>query len=68
MLIGNSCQLILFSSLQNALDSCEARGGSLVDESNPALQGFLSWELWRRHKVGFQIIMTSFDLILKLIF
>ncbi len=22
-----------------------------MDESNPALQGFLSWELWRRHKV-----------------
>ncbi len=34
-----------------ALDFCESRGGSLVDESNPALQGFLSWELWRRHKV-----------------
>ena len=24
-----------------------------MDESNPALQGFLSWELWRRHKVPF---------------
>ena len=22
----------------------------MVDESNPALQGFLSWDLWRRHK------------------
>jgi hypothetical protein len=32
------------------MDFCESRGGSLVDESNPALQGFLSWELWRRHK------------------
>ena len=21
-----------------------------MDESNPALQGFLSWELWRRHR------------------
>ena len=29
---------------------CNERGGSLVDESNPALQGFLSWELWRRHR------------------
>jgi len=29
---------------------CSERGGSLVDESNPALQGFLSWELWRRHR------------------
>lgn len=38
------------SNFQGALDFCEARGGSLVDESNPALQGFLSWELWRRHK------------------
>jgi len=35
---------------QGAMDFCEQRGGSLVDESNPALQGFLSWELWRRHK------------------
>jgi hypothetical protein len=31
-------------------DFCAERGGSLVDESNPALQGFLSWELWRRHR------------------
>lgn len=38
------------SNFQAALDFCEGRGGSLVDESNPALQGFLSWELWRRHK------------------
>jgi len=37
-------------NLQNALDFCDERGGSLVDESNPALQGFLSWELWRRHR------------------
>jgi len=35
---------------QIAKDFCEERGGSLVDESNPALQGFLSWELWRRHR------------------
>ena len=33
------------------MDFCSSRGGTLVDESNPALQGFLSWELWRRHKV-----------------
>lgn len=33
-----------------AEDFCEERSGSLVDESNPALQGFLSWELWRRHR------------------
>ena len=37
-------------NFQKALDFCEDRGGSLVDESNPALQGFLSWELWRRHR------------------
>ena len=29
---------------------CEVRGGSLVDETSPALQGFLSWELYRRHR------------------
>jgi len=33
-----------------AKDFCEEREGTLVDESNPALQGFLSWELWRRHR------------------
>jgi len=37
-------------NFQKSLDFCEDRGGSLVDESNPALQGFLSWELWRRHR------------------
>ncbi|XP_011697976.1 PREDICTED: uncharacterized protein LOC105455954 [Wasmannia auropunctata] len=35
---------------QEALAFCHARGGTLVDESNPALQGFISWELWRRHR------------------
>ncbi|KAG7189470.1 hypothetical protein KM043_017165 [Ampulex compressa] len=35
---------------QEALSFCRARGGTLVDESNPALQGFISWELWRRHR------------------
>ncbi|XP_046837040.1 uncharacterized protein LOC124432279 isoform X2 [Vespa crabro] len=35
---------------REALAFCRARGGTLVDESNPALQGFISWELWRRHR------------------
>ncbi|XP_076620549.1 uncharacterized protein LOC143341439 isoform X1 [Colletes latitarsis] len=35
---------------RDALAFCRARGGTLVDESNPALQGFISWELWRRHR------------------
>ena len=39
------------NNFQGAMDFCSSRGGTLVDESNPALQGFLSWELWRRHKV-----------------
>ncbi|XP_015174551.1 PREDICTED: uncharacterized protein LOC107065407 isoform X1 [Polistes dominula] len=34
----------------DALTFCRNRGGTLVDESNPALQGFISWELWRRHR------------------
>lgn len=29
---------------------CEKRGGSLVNQISPALQGFLSWELYRRHR------------------
>ncbi|XP_058790737.1 uncharacterized protein LOC131663955 [Phymastichus coffea] len=37
-------------SFRDALGFCRARGGTLVDESNPALQGFISWELWRRHR------------------
>ncbi|CAL4069435.1 unnamed protein product, partial [Meganyctiphanes norvegica] len=37
-------------TFDEALESCSSRGGSLVDETNPALQGFLSWELWRRHR------------------
>ena len=39
------------TNFQQAMEFCNARGGTLVDDSNPALQGFLSWELWRRHKV-----------------
>ncbi|XP_066600223.1 uncharacterized protein [Prorops nasuta] len=35
---------------KDALAFCRARSGTLVDESNPALQGFISWELWRRHR------------------
>ncbi|XP_021962858.1 uncharacterized protein LOC110858395 isoform X2 [Folsomia candida] len=35
---------------EEARQFCDARGGSLVDDSNPALQGFLSWEMWRRHR------------------
>ncbi|XP_073975293.1 uncharacterized protein isoform X2 [Rhodnius prolixus] len=37
-------------ALREALNFCRSRGGTLVDESNPALQGFISWELWRRHR------------------
>lgn len=37
-------------SFDSALEFCRSRGGSLVDETSPALQGFLSWELWRRHR------------------
>ncbi|XP_044269189.1 uncharacterized protein LOC123014242 isoform X1 [Tribolium madens] len=35
---------------RDALAFCRSRGGTLIDESNPALQGFISWELWRRHR------------------
>ncbi|XP_020284690.1 uncharacterized protein LOC109855186 isoform X2 [Pseudomyrmex gracilis] len=35
---------------RDALAFCRSRGGTLVNESNPALQGFISWELWRRHR------------------
>ncbi|KAL4717679.1 hypothetical protein ACJJTC_000828 [Scirpophaga incertulas] len=38
------------AAFRDALAFCHSRGGSLVDESNPALQGFISWELWRRHR------------------
>lgn len=36
-------------TFRDALAFCRNRGGTLIDESNPALQGFVSWELWRRH-------------------
>ncbi|KAF7263969.1 hypothetical protein GWI33_000807 [Rhynchophorus ferrugineus] len=38
------------TKFREALQFCRSRGGTLVDESNPALQGFISWELWRRHR------------------
>lgn len=38
------------ATFRDALGFCRSRGGTLVDESNPALQGFISWELWRRHR------------------
>ncbi|KAK2708463.1 uncharacterized protein LOC136028340 isoform X2 [Artemia franciscana] len=37
-------------NFDEAQEFCQSRGGSLVDETSPALQGFLSWELWRRHR------------------
>uniref|UniRef100_A0A336LKW4 CSON012524 protein n=1 Tax=Culicoides sonorensis TaxID=179676 RepID=A0A336LKW4_CULSO len=37
-------------NLRNAMEFCRSRGGTLINESNPALQGFISWELWRRHR------------------
>lgn len=37
-------------TFDNARRFCDLRGGSLVDETSPALQGFLSWELYRRHR------------------
>ncbi|XP_076331579.1 uncharacterized protein LOC143236845 isoform X2 [Tachypleus tridentatus] len=36
-------------TFEEAHEFCDARGGTLVDETSPALQGFLSWELYRRH-------------------
>ena len=48
-------QIVDCLEFQKSLEFCKERGGSLVDESNPALQGFLSWELWRRHKVRFHV-------------
>jgi len=50
---NGKCYIFYNQQPQNfgsAMEFCEERRGSLVDESNPALQGFLSWELWRRHR------------------
>ncbi|XP_059055238.1 uncharacterized protein LOC131849228 isoform X2 [Achroia grisella] len=38
------------ANFRDALGFCNSRNGTLIDESNPALQGFISWELWRRHR------------------
>ncbi|XP_031628163.1 uncharacterized protein LOC116343966 [Contarinia nasturtii] len=37
-------------NFREALQFCRSRGGTLINDSNPALQGFISWELWRRHR------------------
>ncbi|KAG1668922.1 Sushi, von Willebrand factor type A, EGF and pentraxin domain-containing protein 1 [Nymphon striatum] len=37
-------------NFENAKSFCERRGGSLVDETSAGIQGFLSWELWRRRR------------------
>ncbi|KAL5276438.1 CTLSE2 family protein [Megaselia abdita] len=37
-------------NFRDAQSFCRNRGGTLINESNPALQGFISWELWRRHR------------------
>ena len=50
---NGKCYIFYDNQPRNFLEAesfCSERGGSLVDESNPALQGFLSWELWRRHR------------------
>ena len=50
---NGKCYIFYDNQPRNFVESesfCSERGGSLVDESNPALQGFLSWELWRRHR------------------
>lgn len=38
------------TNFESARRHCELKGGTLVDETSPALQGFLSWELYRRHR------------------
>ncbi|XP_076320035.1 uncharacterized protein LOC143230409 [Tachypleus tridentatus] len=37
-------------TFRDAHHFCAIRKGSLLDDTNPALQGFLSWELYRRHR------------------
>ncbi|XP_054717691.1 uncharacterized protein LOC129227128 [Uloborus diversus] len=37
-------------TLESATKFCGLQGGSLVHETSPALQGFLSWELYKRHR------------------
>ncbi|XP_015908191.2 uncharacterized protein [Parasteatoda tepidariorum] len=50
---NGKCYLFYNNQPRNFLSArrfCEIRGGNLIDESSPALQGFLSWELFRRHR------------------
>uniref|UniRef100_A0A1B0FG42 Uncharacterized protein n=1 Tax=Glossina morsitans morsitans TaxID=37546 RepID=A0A1B0FG42_GLOMM len=50
---NGKCYIFYNRQPLNFLDSlsfCRSRGGTLISESNPALQGFISWELWRRHR------------------
>ncbi|MCL4146520.1 UNVERIFIED_CONTAM: hypothetical protein GTU68_048270, partial [Idotea baltica] len=38
-------------NFDDAFDVCQSRGGSLLDETNPASTRIpLFWELWRRHE------------------
>ncbi|XP_076318875.1 uncharacterized protein LOC143229897 [Tachypleus tridentatus] len=37
-------------TFQEAKQFCSIRKGSLIDETSPSLQGFLSWELYKQHK------------------
>ncbi|GFW09592.1 sushi, von Willebrand factor type A, EGF and pentraxin domain-containing protein 1 [Trichonephila clavipes] len=45
---------LFYSSNPRTLDSatkfCALQGGSLIHDTSPALQGFLSWELYKRHR------------------
>ncbi|XP_022238408.1 limulus clotting factor C-like [Limulus polyphemus] len=40
----------LSMTFQEAKQFCSTRKGSIIDETSPSLQGFLSWELYKRHK------------------
>ncbi|XP_055934683.1 uncharacterized protein LOC129964041 [Argiope bruennichi] len=37
-------------TLDSAIKFCALQGGSLIHDTSPALQGFLSWELYKRHR------------------
>ncbi|XP_035231715.1 CUB and sushi domain-containing protein 3-like isoform X2 [Stegodyphus dumicola] len=50
---NGKCYIFYNNQPRNLLSArrfCEIRGGNLIDETSPALQGFLSWELFRRHR------------------
>ncbi|GBM26179.1 Sushi, von Willebrand factor type A, EGF and pentraxin domain-containing protein 1 [Araneus ventricosus] len=50
---NGKCYIFFNNQPRNLLSArrfCEIRGGNLIDETSPALQGFLSWELFRRHR------------------